>query len=248
MYNPFTLENKTILITGASSGIGKSAAIECSRLGAKIILTARNESRLIQTFSELEGTGHSYIVCDLADTNNLDSLVLQLPEIQGFISNAGFTKLLPIQFVNDEDLKKIFQVNTFSPIILFQKLLKKKKLKNGSSVVFTSSLAGLGTVTFANSMYVASKGALSTFIRSAALDLAIKRIRVNAVCPGMINTGILDSETITPEQLKEDMKNYPLGHYGNPIDVAYAMIYLLSDASSWVTGINLVIDGGLTLK
>lgn len=248
MYNPFTLENKTILITGASSGIGKSAAIECSRLGAKIILTARNESRLIQTFSELEGTGHSYIVCDLADTNNLDSLVLQLPEIQGFISNAGFTKLLPIQFINDEDLKKIFQVNTFSPIILFKKLLKKKKLKNGSSVVFTSSLAGLGTVTFANSMYVASKGALSAFIRSAALDLAIKRIRVNAVCPGMINTGILDSETITPEQLKEDMKNYPLGRYGNPIDVAHAMIYLLSDASSWVTGINLVIDGGLTLK
>ena len=247
-YNPYSLEGKTVLVTGASSGIGKAAAVECSKMGAKVIITARNESRLSQTFSELEGKGHQMLLCDLSDEADIDKMVAELPEVQGLINNAGYTKLLPVQFINTEDIKGILDVNTIAPMLLLQKLLKKKKLKKGASVVFTSSMAGLGSSSVGNSMYTASKGAISAFIRCVALELAPKNIRVNAVCPAMVDTGILDSGTVSKEQLEEDIKNYPLGRYGRPTDIAWAMIYLLSDASSWITGDNLVIDGGVTLK
>ena len=188
------------------------------------------------------------ILCDLNNEEAIDNLVAQMPEIQGLINNAGFTKILPVQFLSYEDINSVFQVNTFAPMILLQKLLKKKKMKKGASVVFTSSLAGMGVCTVGNSMYSASKGAISAFIRCVALELAPKNIRVNAVCPGMVDTGILDSGTLTKEQLEEDMRNYPLGRYGKPEDIAWAMVYLLSEASGWVTGDNLIIDGGLTIK
>lgn len=247
-YNPYSLEGKTILITGASSGIGKAAAIECSKLGAKVIITARNEKRLGETLNELVGKGHKMIICDLSNEESIDNMISELSEVHGLVNNAGFTKLLPIQFINSDEINSIFQVNTIAPMILLQKMLKKKKLKKGASVVFTSSMAGLGSSSVGNSMYTASKGAISAFIRCVALELAPKNIRVNAVCPAMVDTGILDSGTLSQEQLEADIKNYPLGRYGRPNDIAWAMIYLLSDASSWVTGDNLVIDGGVTLK
>lgn len=247
MYNPYSLEGKTILVTGASSGIGRATAIECSKLGATVIITARNEERLTQTFEDLEGEGHQMILCDLIDEGAIDKMVAELPEIQGLVNNAGFTKILPLQFINSSDIHNILQVNTMAPMLLLQKLLKKKKIKKGASVVFTSSLAGLGSCSVGNSMYSASKGAISAFIRCTALELAPKKIRVNAVCPAMVDTGILNSGTISQEQLDADIKNYPLGRYGKPVDIAWAMVYLLSDASSWITGDNLVIDGGVTL-
>ena len=247
-YNPFSLEGKTILITGASSGIGRVAAIECSKMGAKLIITARNAERLQETLSQLEGDGHQMLLCDLSDSNAINELVDSMPEINALVNNAGYTKLLPINFINRDDFQSILDVNTVAPIMLLQRLLKKKKLAKNSSVVFTSSMAGLGVSSVANGMYTASKGALSAFIRCAALELAHKGIRVNAVCPAMVNTNIMDSGSVSEEQLKEDMKKYPLGRYGEPNDVAYAMIYLLSDASSWVTGTNMVIDGGITLN
>ena len=247
MYNPFSLNGKTILVTGASSGIGKASAIECSKMGAKVIITARNETRLMQTLSELDGDGHQMFLCDLSNESEIDAMVAELPEIQGIINNAGFSKILPIQFIGADDINSILQVNTVAPMILLQKLLKKKKLKKGASVVFTSSMAGLGFSTVGNSMYSASKGAISAFIRCVALELASKNIRVNAVCPAMVETGILNSGTISQEQLEADVQKYPLGRHGKPNDIAWAMIYLLSDASSWITGDNLVIDGGVTL-
>lgn len=247
-YNPFSLEGKTILVTGASSGIGRASAIACSRMGASVIITARNEERLSQTMSELKGEGHRMLLCDLNDEASIDNMVAILPEVQGLINNAGFTKIMPVQFISSEDINSILQVNTVAPMILLQKLLKKKKIKRGASVVFTSSMAGLGLCTVGNSIYAASKGAISAFIRCVALELAPKNIRVNAICPAMVDTGILDSGVVTQEQLAEDMKNYPLGRYGNPNDIAMAMVYLLSEASSWITGNNVVIDGGLSLK
>lgn len=247
-YNPYSLEGKIILVTGASSGIGRAAAIECSRLGAKIILTARNKERLKATFTHLEGDGHQMLTCDLNETAQLESMVKDLPEIHGVINNAGFTKIMPIPFIDEESLKGILQVDTIAPILVLRHLVKRKKLKAGASVVFTSSLAGLGKSTVGNSMYTACKGAISAFVQGAALELASKGIRVNAVCPGMVDTGILDSGTITSEQLAADKKNYPLGRYGQPQDIAWAMIYLLSDASSWVTGTNMIVDGGYSIK
>ena len=248
LYNPFSLTNKTILVTGASSGIGKATAIECSKMGAKVIITARNEEKLKETLSLLEGDGHQMIIADLSNTDEIDNLVSQLPEINGLVNNAGKTITLPCNFITEEKLADIVSVNMTAPILLFSKLLKKKKLIKGSSVVFTSSINGIKTGSVGSSVYCATKGALSGFVKTAAIEYATKQIRVNCVCPGMINTNILEFGVVTEEQLVEDAKKYPLGRYGKPEEVAWAMIYLLSDASSFVTGSNLVIDGGYTIQ
>lgn len=247
MYNPYSLEGKTILVTGASSGIGRATAIECSKMGAKVVVTARNEERLKETLEALEGEGHQMICFDLTETDKLDEFIAQLPTLQGFVSNAGTNKMSPVTFIKEDELKEVYQVNTFSPILLLRLLLKKKKLEKASSVVFTSSLSGIGTVGTGNAVYAGSKGALSMFVKVAALELAAKKIRVNAVCPGMIQTQMIQEGAVS-EQLAEGLIDYPLGRYGEPKDVAYAIIYLLSGASSWVTGTNMVIDGGLTIR
>lgn len=151
--------------------------------------------------------------------------------------------MLPVQFINSEQFNKILTVNTVAPILILQKLLKRKKLKKGASVVFTSSLAGLGYGTVGNSMYSASKGAISSFIRVAAKELSPKGIRVNAVCPSMIETSIMEKGNVSQEQLDNDKKNYPLG-YGEPRDVALSIVFLLSDAAKWITSTNMIVDCG----
>lgn len=247
-YNPFSLVGKTILITGASSGIGRATAIECSKLGATCIITGRNEERLNETLTQMTGEGHQIAVCDLNNSSAIDVMVDSLPILNGLVNNAGFNIVSPVQFIKEDDLKKILQTNTIAPIILLQKLLKKKKITKESSVVFTSSLAGIGINSPGNDMYSATKGAISAFVRNAAIDLAPKKIRVNAVCPGMVHTQLVDHGTYSEEQLQENMKKYPLGRWGEPNDVAHAMIYLLSDASSWVTGTNMILDGGVSIR
>ncbi|MBA4323048.1 MAG: 3-oxoacyl-ACP reductase [Odoribacter sp.] len=247
-YNPFTLEGKTILVTGASSGIGRATSVECSKQGATLIITGRNEARLIETFKLLYGTGHYKHVADLTDQVSLEKLVETIPLLDGCVNNAGINKSLPVQFINLAELSETLNTNTISPIILTQLLVKKKKLKKGASLVFTSSIAGVFRSSMANSMYSASKGAINGFMKNAAFELAVKGIRVNSVNPGMVSTGIIGKGAITEEQYLEDMKKYPLQRYGTPEEVAYAIIYLLSDASSWVTGTSLLIDGGITLR
>lgn len=247
MYNPYSLEGKTVLVTGASSGIGRATAIECSRLGAKVVITARHEERLKETLSALEGDGHQLILCEMTSDDDLTNLVETVPVLDGLVCNAGINKLVPIRQLKAEDLNHIFEVNTFSSIILLQKLMKKKKLAEDASVVYTSSISGIGAAAVGESMYIASKGALSAFVKAAALECSKKGIRVNAVCPGMVKTEMSDAYDLN-EGDNEDLKNYPLGRYANPVDIAWAIIYLLSNASSWVTGTNLVVDGGLTTR
>ena len=249
-YNPFTLEGKTILVTGASSGIGKAAAIECSKAGARVILTARNEERLRETYGQLTDSENqpAWIVADMQKDEDIQSLVEQLPVLDGVICNAGVSINVPIAFIDREKIQQVLDVNTIAPILLTRQLVKKKKVSKGSSIVFTSSISGNNTVTVAHEMYSASKTAITGFMRNAALDLAVKGIRCNAVHPGMINTPMVHSGKYSEEQLQKDMENYPLHRFGEPEEVAYAMIYLLSDAAAWVTGHSLVIDGGLTLK
>lgn len=246
-YNPFSLEGKTILVTGASSGIGKGAAIECSKMGATLILTGRNEKRLQETLSQLIGENHKMIVCDLNDRQSISKLTDSVHYVDGIINNAGYTITKPIQYIENDAFQQIMQVNTIAPILILKDFLKKKKIKRGASVVFTSSIAGIGRISVGNTMYGSTKGAISTFIQGAAKELANKGIRVNAVCPAMVESHIMDAGIITKEQIEETKKLYPLGRFGTPEDVARAMVYLLSDASSWVTGINLVVDGGRTL-
>ena len=249
-YNPFTLEGKTILVTGASSGIGRAAAIECSKAGAKVILTARNEERLKETHTLLADseTQPAWIVADMQKDEDIQSLVEQLHVLDGVVCNAGISINVPIAFIDREKIQQVLDVNTIAPILLTRQLIKKKKVAKGGSIVFTSSISGNNTVTVAHEMYSASKTAITGFMRNAALDLAVKGIRCNAVHPGMINTPMVHSGKYSEEQLQKDMENYPLHRFGEPEEVAYAMIYLLSDAAAWVTGHSLVIDGGLTLK
>lgn len=246
-YNPFSLEGKTILVTGASSGIGRATAIECAKMGAQIIVTGRNKERLDETYGALKGSGHQLIIGDLRDAGFLDSLVAGLPVLDGLVNNAGFGHSLPVKFITEEALSGIFSVNTFAPIMLTRHLAKRKLIRRGGSIVFTSSISGVLCAAPALSMYAATKGAINGFIKGAAIDFAPMRIRVNSVIPGMVETNIMAGEIVTQEQLEVDKKRYPLGRYGKPEEVAHAIIYLLSDASQWVTGSNLLIDGGYTL-
>lgn len=248
MYNPFTLQGKTILVTGASSGIGKATAIECSRLGAKVVVSGRNEERLNQTLFELEGEGHIAIIADLCSDEGIDNIVTQSPQLDGLVNNAGSTLMLPLQFISRDKLMSVLEVNTIAPILLTQKLLKAKKVEKGASIVFTDSISGVEIASPGNVLYSTSKSAINGFMKNAALDLAPKNIRVNAVCPGMIATHILDDKSVTAEDIEADKKKYPLKRYGKPEEVAYAIIYLLSDASAFTTGASLVIDGGFTLQ
>ena len=237
IYNPFSLIGKTILVTGASSGIGRSIAIEASKMGATLIITGRDKERLNETYTSLMGNNHLQFIADLNESEAVDNLVDSLPSINW----------LPFQFVKKERLYRIFETNFFAPVILIQKLLKGRKVRKGSSIVFLSSIDGPVTAHIGNSMYAASKGAVSAMVKGMAVDLASKEIRVNALLPGMIETPLIHCGDITEEQLKEDKKLYPLRRYGKPEEIAYAAIYLLSNASSFTTGANLVIDGGFTL-
>lgn len=248
MYNPFSLEGKTILVTGASSGIGRTTAIECSKLGATVIITARNVDNLKDTLSMLEGDGHQLICSDLENINDIEKLAFNVPYLDGLVSNAGMDKLAPISLINTITLDKIFRVNSIAPVILIKAMLKEKKIRKKSSIVFTSSISGNYTSAIAHASYSMSKSALSSYMKIAALELAVKQIRCNAVCPGMTETKLIHA-TLSEEQLNKDRhNNYPLGRYGSTKDVAHGIIYLLSDAASWVTGTNLIIDGGYTLR
>ena len=248
MHNPFSLQNKRILVTGASSGIGKSIAIECSKMGANLIITGRNEERLNQTFLELEGGGNQLIVSELTNDDELEKLASFMPNLDGIVHVAGIVNAKPFPFLNRKGLNDILEINFFSPVLLTNLLIRKKRINKQASVVFVSSISGVMCSFIGGSSYSASKGALNGIIKGMALDLSSKQIRVNSVIPGMIDTGIFDGSGITAEDLKEDIKRYPLGRYGKPEEVAYAAIYLLSNASLWVTGSNLLIDGGFTLN
>lgn len=249
-YNPFTLEGKTILVTGASSGIGKATAIECSKMGARLIITGRNAERLGETSAALEGEGHKAITCDLVQEADIETLINTIEDkLDGVVLCAGRSLSLPFQFCTREKFDNVFGINFFSPVELLRMLSKKKKLGSGCSVVFMVSIGGTKKFGPGNSVYGAAKAALSAMVHFCAVELAPKKVRVNGVNPGMVETPMIHKgEVFTNEQLQADMQTYPLKRYGTPNDIAHGVIYLLSDASSWVTGHSLVIDGGKTAR
>lgn len=246
-YNPYSLKSKTILVTGASSGIGRSVAVECSKLGARLIITGRNKERLDETFKNLEGDGHKNVVADLSSEAGASELVDKVEKIDGIVHCAGINNNIPFSFVKRESLEEIMGVNFMAPAVLSAQLVKKKKINKNGSIVFISSISGVLCSAPASSMYSASKGAINGIAKGMALDLAPRGIRVNCINPGVVDTNIFEKGQITEEQLEENKKLYPLRRFGQPKDIALAVIYLLSDASSWVTGSNLIIDGGFTL-
>ena len=249
MYNPFSLSGKTILVTGASSGIGQATAIECSKLGAKLVITGRNPERLQETMNQLEGEGHVQLTAELSSREDVECLVKETPVLNGLVNNAGYNVMQLVPFIKRDDLERIFDVNAIAPVYLTHALVKAKKIAKGASVVFTSSISGRGVCSPGNGLYCATKAAVSAFARNAAIDLAGKQIRCNSVAPGMIETPLKEGKSlITEEQWQANLQLYPLKRFGNPIDVANAIIYLLSDASAWVTGTEIVVDGGRSLR
>ena len=246
-YNPYSLEGKTILVTGASSGIGKATAIECSKLGARVVITGRDEARLQQTLSSLEGEGHVVITADLGEDDGIRFLVERVPVLNGIVHAAGISDTVLFQFLKKERLENILNINFIAPVVLSQIILKKKLLQKGGSIGFLSSIDGPVTAHIGNSMYSATKGALSAMMQNMTIELASKGIRVNAVLPGMTETPLIHNDDITQEQLNKDMELYPLKRYADPREIAWAIIYLLSDASTFTIGASLVVDGGFTI-
>jgi NAD(P)-dependent dehydrogenase (short-subunit alcohol dehydrogenase family) len=247
MYNPFSLKGKTVFVTGASSGIGKAVAIEVSKMGATVYINGRNKERLNDTFIHLETGDHVQIVTELSTEKGINSVVDALPLLDGIVHCAGISKPQLFQYSGQELMNEVMGINFNSPAVLSQELLKNKKIRKGASIVFISSISGVYCSSLGSSVYSASKGAINGLVKGMALDLAPKLIRVNTVNPGMIDTNIFEAGAITHDQLKEDINRYPLKRYGKPEEVAFLTIYLLSDASQWVTGSCMVIDGGYTL-
>ena len=246
-FNPFSLAGKTILVTGASSGIGRETAVECSRMGADLVVTGRDTARLQETCSLLETSVKAQIVADLTLTEDVERLVAALPPLDGAVLCAGNSTTLPLQFGTREKFDEMFDVNFFAPVELLRLLYKKKVLQKGASVVLIASIGGTHSFMPGNGVYGASKAALNSVMKYAAREYAPRKVRVNSICPGMVDTPLTHRATITEEQLAEDAKKYPLGRYGRPDDIAHGAIYLLSDASSWLTGHDLVIDGGFSI-
>ncbi len=246
--NPFCLNDKTIFVTGSSAGIGKAIAVGCSNMGANMIVTGRDISRLKAIMEELKvNQGNKFIVADLLNDDDLNTLADQLPILDGVIFNAGIVKTVPVNFIKKSQIQEVFDVNFISSVILIQKIIYKKKIRKGGSICFISSVAS-NYVNLGNSLYSASKGAVNSFTKALALELAPKSIRVNAILPGFIETKILENSGIDSDAIKKHLNNYPMGRFGKPEDIANASIYLMSDASSWTTGSLMTIDGGYSIK
>lgn len=242
-FNPFTLEGKTILVTGASSGIGRGIAIACSMMGAFVIVNGRNEQRLSETMSEMEGDDNLSLAADLSDNVALAEMVAKLPKLDGIVHCAGIGQRVLCKQLQESDLENMMNVNFKAPVMLQTEILKQKKINKSASIVFIASIA-CDSPTIGNAMYSASKGAIISYANCLALELAPRQIRVNCILPAMIWTELIFKGGITEEELKEDEKKYPLKRYGKPEDIANLSIYLLSDAAAWMTGSNIKITGG----
>ena len=242
-FNPFTLEGKTILVTGASSGIGRGIAIACSKMGATVIINGRNEQRLAETMTEMQGEENLSLAADLSDSNSLTGMVSRLPKLDGIVHCAGIGQRVLCKQLQEADLDTMIDVNFKAPVMLQTEILKQKKINKGASIVFIASIAS-DSPSIGNAVYSASKGAIISYANCLALELAPRLIRVNCILPAMIWTDLILKGGITEEELKEDEKKYPLKRYGKPEDIANLSIYLLSNAAAWMTGSSIKITGG----
>lgn len=245
MDNPFSLSEKTVFVTGASSGIGRAISVACAKAGAALVLNGRNEERLQETFDMIGNQQNTKLVADVTDWEKTTELVKELPALDGVVLCAGVGQTTPVQNVKYDKTELVFKTNTFANIQLLQLLIKGKKINKGGSIVLISSIASHKPY-FGNAVYSASKGALNSYSKVAAMELANRGVRVNCIEPGLIVTDIVTGAGFDETQLAEFEKTMPLG-FGKPEDIANGCVYLLSDAARWVTGSNMIIDGGQTL-
>lgn len=251
MINPLDLSGKNIMVTGASSGIGREIAILASKLGANVIMVARNEERLKETYNALEPGNHSYYLLDFNDPDAIESMMDNVCtnglKLNGLVHSAGISRTMPLQYLKLSDLGSIMTVNFISFVELSKQFSKRKNNDNGGSIVAISSISGrVGARGL--TAYCASKGALESAIRSMALELAPKKIRINSVSPGMIGTQIYDGlkEIVNNKDFEAELLKRQILGIGRPADVAHAAAFLLSDASGFITGTSMIVDGGYT--
>lgn len=244
-FNPFSLKGKTILVTGASSGIGRETAIVCSKMGAEVFLTARNVERLEQTLAMMVGGNHKIIAADMTVQEDIDCIAAEVPELNGVVHCAGVGDRTLLKMVREKDIERVMKANFNAPVMLQRALLKKKKILPESSLVFIASRAPFAP-TIGNGIYAASKGAMIAYAKVLGLEVANQLIRVNCVCPAMVWTELVQRDAeINGVDYHELEKSYPLKRYGQPSDIANLVVYLLSDASCWMTGSCIDITGGV---
>ncbi len=242
-YNPFSLAGKRILVTGASAGIGRAVAIACSKMGAVMVITGRSQNRLDETFHLLEGGGHESRTADLSSEEDINNLVRDMPALDGVVHCAGIGFRKPCKMLTSSDVDEVMNINFKSSVCLQAVLLKEKKVNKKASIVFLASRAA-SSPSIGNALYSASKGAIVSYANCLALELAPRFIRVNCICPAMVWTDLILQGGLTKEYLEQEQLKYPLKRYGVPEDVAHLAIYLLSDASSWMTGSCVDLTGG----
>lgn len=242
-FNPFSLEGKNILVTGASSGIGRGIAVTCSKMGATVIINGRKKVRLQETLSQMEGEDNVAIVGDLTNSESVSRMMEELPDLDGVVHCAGVGQRVPCKLLTEDAVNLVMDVNFKAPVLLQAELLRHKKIKKEASIVFIASIASW-SASFGNSVYSASKGAIISYANCLSIELAPRKIRVNCISPAMVWTDLVLQEGVDKEKLKEDESKYPLKRYGTPEDIANLAVYMLSDASTWLTGSNVKISGG----
>lgn len=249
MINPMDLTGKLIVVTGASSGLGRQTCITISRLGAKVILISRNEEKLKETLSMMEGTGHSVYPFDVTNIEGIEDLVTKIVadngKIDGFVHSAGIGIVKPLVQTKYRLMLEMMQISLFS-FVEFCRMIGKKKFGNdGASLVGISS-GGAIRANKAKTAYCTAKGAMITAVRPLAVELGeLRGMRANVVCPGWVRTDMYYTfiKLFGEDKMQEQLSHYPLGA-SEPVDVANTIAFLLSDASNKMTGQAIVIDGG----
>jgi len=252
--NQFTLYDKNIVVSGASSGIGRQCAVSCSEMGARVIILGRNEERLKETLKLMnEPSLHLMYSIDLVEYKKVEevinSAIVKVGRIHGLINCAGISTTLPAKYVTPEKMDEFFHTNVHSAVNLTRIVIRQPNIsKEGGSIIFISSVMG-SVGENGKSLYSFTKGALIAGSKSLAIELAPRNIRVNCISPGVVDSPMSKSSAYSrnEESLSKIKAFHPLG-LGQPVDIANACIFLLSDASRWVTGTNLIVDGGYTAR
>lgn len=243
------LKDKTILVTGASSGIGRATAILLSNLGANVLISARNEEKLKETYGKLNSNLDNKLVkADLTKKEDVISLISSIQKIDGLIHCCGKVLPIPTKFIKENQLIDVFSVNYFSAVNLIVEIFNHKKFNNNGSIVFISSVSTHHAY-FGGAPYISSKSALEGYAKTLALELLPKKIRVNVLQPALVKTSIYEdtiNAAVNQDDMDKHLRKYPLG-VGEPDDVAKACAFFISDESKWITGSFLKMDGGLTL-